>query len=127
MLFDEAKGEIILAGYNKHLPNSHHRWMFCDARASFGRGHRTEFVTAIHAEQSLFMEALDRQISVRGKSLYVSTFPCPTCSNMIARSGIKRLYYTEGYSVMDQGRKIFESSGVDVIWLHSEAMKKAAT
>lgn len=127
VLFDETDCQVLLAGYNKHLPDGHHRWMFGDARSSFGRGHRTELVTAIHAEQGLFMEALDRQIPVRGKSLYVTTFPCPTCSNMIARSGIKKLYYTEGYSVMDEGRKIFESSGVDVIWLHPEAMKKAAT
>lgn len=127
VLFNEESGEILLAGYNKHLPNGYHRWMFGDARSSFKAGHKPELVTAIHAEQSIFMEALWRRLSVRGRSLYVSTYPCPYCANMIARSGITKLYYTEGYSVMDEGRKILHSAGIETIWLHPEAMKKAAT
>lgn len=127
VLFDEASGEILLAGYNKHMPDGHHRYAYGDARSSFGAGYKPELVTAIHAEQNIFMQALQRGISTKGKSLYVSTYPCPYCSNMIALSGIKKLYYTEGYSVMDEGRSLFKTMGIEVAWLHPDAMKKATT
>lgn len=127
VLFDESSGEILLAGYNKHLPDGHHRYAFGDSRASFQAGYMPELVTAIHAEQRIVVEALNRGISFKGKSLYTSTYPCPYCSNMIALSGITKLYFSEGYSVMEQGRNLFAAYGIETICLHPEAMKKAAT
>jgi hypothetical protein len=36
-------------------------------------------------------------ISVRGKFLYVTTFPCHNCTRHIVASGIARVYYVEPY------------------------------
>lgn len=127
VVFDEESKEIHLFGFNKHLPNGHHRYMIGDARSSFGRGHKPELVTAIHAEQMIFVKAIAKRLNLSGLSMYVSTYPCPYCANQIALSGIKKLYFTDGYSVMDQGRKLFETFGIETVWIPKEVMEKAAT
>lgn len=127
IVFDEENGELLLAGYNKHLPNGHHRYMFGDARSSFIPGFKPELVTAIHAEQMIFAKAAKAGLCLSGLSMYVSTYPCPYCANQIALSGIKKLYFTDGYSVMDQGRKLFETFDIETVWLPKEVMTKAAT
>lgn len=124
VIFDDETGEVILSGFNKHLPDGHHRYRHGDARSSFDRGYKPELVTAIHAEGMIFAEALRNGVCLEGLSLYVTTYPCPYCANIIALSGIKKVYFTEGYSVMEEGRKLFESCGIEVIYVEKNLLKK---
>ncbi|NCS97095.1 MAG: deoxycytidylate deaminase, partial [Candidatus Pacebacteria bacterium] len=82
-----------------------------DPRNSFHKGEHIELSTAIHAEAALIADAAKKGISLEGTQLYVTTFPCPACAKLIACSGITKLYFSEGYSMLD-GEKILNDAGV---------------
>lgn len=107
-------GDIVLTAYNHHLPSEHSPYVHGDPRNNFSRGDHIEISSAFHAEASLIAEAARRGISLEGASLYVTTFPCPPCSKLIAHSGITTLYYAGGYGVLD-GEDILKSAGVQLI------------
>lgn len=56
-----------------------------------------EFFRSVHAEQAALMDAAKRGVSVRGCTLYVTTFPCHECARLIVAAGIKRVVYIEPY------------------------------
>jgi len=57
-----------------------------------------EFVRAVHGEMSALMDAAMRGVSVRGCTMYVTTFPCHECARHIIASGISKVYYIEPYA-----------------------------
>ena len=48
--------------------------------------------------------------------MYVTVFPCPPCAKIVAFSGIRKLYYAGGYSVLGQ-ENILKSRGVEIIYV----------
>ena len=46
--------------------------------------------------------------------MYVTDFPCPPCAKLIAAAGIARLYFREGYAVLD-GSDVLEGAGIEVV------------
>ncbi|WP_046861602.1 anti-phage dCTP deaminase [Microvirga massiliensis] len=56
-----------------------------------------EFGRIIHAEMSAICDAARNGTSVRGATLYSTTFPCHLCAKHIVASGIKRVVYLEPY------------------------------
>lgn len=56
-----------------------------------------EFGRAVHAEMSALMDAARRGVSVRGHTLYTTTFPCHECTRHIIAAGIARVVYIEPY------------------------------
>ena len=73
-----------------------------------------ELSTALHAEAGLIVEAAKKGISLEGATLYVTTFPCPNCAKLVAASGIKKLIYQDGYSVLD-GEELLRSAGLIIV------------
>jgi deoxycytidylate deaminase len=57
----------------------------------------TEYGRAVHGEMDAILTCARLGISVRGKFLYVTTFPCHNCTRHIVASGIARVYYVEPY------------------------------
>jgi deoxycytidylate deaminase len=57
----------------------------------------TEYGRAVHGEMDAILTCARLGISVRGKDLYVTTFPCHNCTRHIIASGIRRVYYVEPY------------------------------
>ncbi|MES2213728.1 MAG: deaminase [Patescibacteria group bacterium] len=109
-------GKIIFMTHNIHVPSPHSPFAEGDPRNNFHKGLGIEYSTVLHAEAGLIAEAAKKGISLEGTSLYVSTFPCPPCAKQVAFSGIKKLYYTGGYSILDQER-ILRSQGVEIIFV----------
>ncbi len=109
-------GKIILFGYNQHLPSEHTPYINGDPRNCFHKGEYLELSTAIHAEARLIAEAAKKGISLLDTEIYVTTFPCPPCAKMIAYSGIKKIYYKEGYGVLD-GESVLKSKGVEIYFV----------
>jgi dCMP deaminase len=94
--------ELILSGYNRGYPNQNYNVeIFGDPRINFDAGEKTEFSKYIHAEAYVISKAAKKGISTQGASMYVSTFPCPVCAKLIANAGIKEVFFSEGYSVLD--------------------------
>lgn len=109
------QGKTLLAGYNKHFPTEHSHYIDGDARSGFNAGPEiAEIVTSQHGEAWIISEAARRGISTAGTDLYVTTFPCPTCAALVAQAGIKKVYYRDGYSLLD-AEKLLKQSGIELI------------
>jgi dCMP deaminase len=113
--------KILLSARNRYGQSPHVVWSEGDPRDTSNRGKDIELSTSLHAERALVAEAARQGIALDGADMYVTTFPCPMCSKMIAASGFKRLYYLEGYVVLDGedalsrgGVEIFKVSGVSL-------------
>jgi len=109
-------GRIVLVGHNRHLPSPHTPYVNGDPRGNFKKGIHIEIATGFHVEVSLIAEAARRGISLAGTSMYITTFPCPPCAKVIAHSGIKTLYFSSGYGVLD-GEDILKSVGVRIVYV----------
>lgn len=108
-------GKILLAGFNKPMPSNDYTFgPFGDPRSNFDAGVSFELAKAIHAEAAVIAEAAKRGIALEGAALYVTTFPCPVCAKSIATAGIKRIYYSKGYSLLD-AEDIFKAYGVEIV------------
>jgi deoxycytidylate deaminase len=57
-----------------------------------------EFVRAVHGEMSAITDAASRGISIKGCTLFVTTFPCHECARHIVAAGIRRVVYIEPYA-----------------------------
>jgi dCMP deaminase len=60
-------------------------------------GQRHELCRAIHAEQNAIIQAARHGVSVVDSDLYCSAHPCVICTKMLINSGVKRIYFREGY------------------------------
>jgi deoxycytidylate deaminase len=56
-----------------------------------------EYGRPVHAEMAAVTDAAKRGVSVRGCTMYVTTFPCHNCARHIVASGIRRVVYIEPY------------------------------
>lgn len=56
-----------------------------------------EFGRIVHAEMAAICDAAMRGISVRGATLYCTTFPCHMCARHIIAAGIDRVVYITPY------------------------------
>ncbi len=107
---------IMVSSYNHHLPSEHTPYIVGDPRGEFHKGIHIELSSAIHAEAALISAAAERGISLAGADLYVTTFPCPPCAGLIAYSGIRRVFFHEGYSMLD-AKKLLNSFGIKVVYV----------
>ena len=105
--------KIILWGNNKDLPSDHTPYQVGEVRDFFKAGERHDLASTIHAEENIVAQAAKKGISLKGTSLYVTTFPCPVCAKLIALSGIKNIYFAEGGSNFD-ARKVLEAVGIKI-------------
>lgn len=107
-------GKIIFTAFNQHVPSPNHVWAFGDPRANFIKGVHFELSPGLHAEVAIVAEAARKGLSFEGVDFYTTTFPCPPCARVLAYSGIKNLFFLEGYSVYD-GIDVLRSRGVKII------------
>jgi dCMP deaminase len=108
-----AGGEV-RACANVHNPHPLSAYAAGDPRANFYKGVGLELSTATHAEARLIAQAARDGVATRGAVLYVTDFPCPPCAKLIAAAGLARLYYREGYAVLD-GQDVLERAGVEIV------------
>lgn len=107
-------GTIIGEAANQGEPTANSPWIEGDPRNIFHRGVAIEMSLFTHAEASLIANAAKNGVALQGAKLYVSTFPCPACAKLIAHSGIKTLYYKDGYAVLD-GSRVLKDYAVKVL------------
>ncbi len=93
--------QVLVEGYNTHLPHQHINYIQGDPRNTSHKGKDIELSSAIHAEAKAIATAAQRGMSLKGSTMYVTTFPCPVCAKLIAYSGIKSVVFSEGYAMLD--------------------------
>ncbi len=64
-----------------------------------------------HAEIEIIEQARRKRIGLRGKTLYVTTFPCPTCSRILSRTELSRIVYSLPYPD-NYGQNLLTRSGI---------------
>jgi dCMP deaminase len=108
-------GEVRSAG-NEHNPHRLSAYAAGDPRANFYKGVAIELSTATHAEARLIAQAAREGRSTERALLYVTDFPCPPCAKLVAAAGIARLYFRDGYALLD-GNDVLLAAGVEVVQL----------
>lgn len=106
--------KILFKAYNKNVLGDHVSYQLGEIRDFLNPGEMPDLAATIHAEQRIIAEAAKEGISIKGTSIYVTHFPCPVCAKLIAFSGIKKLYFSKGYSISD-GQKVLKSAKIDII------------
>lgn len=117
-IIDQA-GNIQSIEHNTGMPHEYTVAMEGDPRILSQRGSDIELSLFIHAEANCIADSARRGITLEGSKIYVTTFPCPNCAKMIAASGIKEVYFTEGYAMLD-GQRVLEANGVKIIQVQTQ-------
>lgn len=107
-------GEPVIWAYNQPLPSDEAVQYLGDPRALFRKGVQLELSSFLHAESAVIAEAARRGIATEGAELWVTTFPCPVCAKLVSQTGVSRLRYRSGYSVLD-GERVLRAAGIELI------------
>ncbi|KKT57905.1 MAG: hypothetical protein UW81_C0004G0079 [Candidatus Giovannonibacteria bacterium GW2011_GWC2_44_9] len=105
-----------IKAYNKDPISEYRPYAFGNIRDFVKAGEKSEATPTIHAEQTLIAEAAREGFSLRGAKIYVSVFPCPTCSNLIAESGIEKCYFASGNAYADS-EDTLKARGIELIFV----------
>jgi dCMP deaminase len=108
-----ADGTVEVA-CNEHLPHRLSAYAAGDPRSNFYKGVALELSTASHAEARLIARAAREGRSTEGGVMYVTDFPCPPCAKLIAAAGVARVYFHNGYAVLD-GEDVLRGAGVELL------------
>lgn len=109
-------GKVLLSAYNHHVPSEFMPYVNGDPRDFIEAGTLTHFATALHAEQTILIEAARKGVSLDGTDIYTTVFPCPFCAKLVAYSGIKRCFFSSGHVSLD-GEKILKKKKVELIFV----------
>lgn len=92
---------ILATGYNGAPMGMKH----CDElggclrdKLNIPSGERIEISRAVHAEQNVVAQAARFGIPLDGATIYVTNFPCVTCSKILIDAGIKEIVFAEDYN-----------------------------
>ncbi len=99
---------------NEHLPHPLAAYAAGDPRSNFYKGVALELSTAHHAEARVIAAAARAGRSTEGAVMYVTDFPCPPCAKLIAAAGVARVYFRDGYAVLD-GEDVLRDAGVELL------------
>jgi len=91
--------QILSTGYNGSASGLEHCLDVGCIRDELNIPSGTDLSTcrAAHAEMNAICKAAKHGVPINDATLYTTTFPCSMCSKLIVNSGIKVIYYEEGY------------------------------
>jgi dCMP deaminase len=107
-------GKLVYTAFNRHMPSEYTYYSLGDPRNNFNAGERIDVSGAQHAEKVIISTAAAKGPLLAGSHMYVNTFPCPGCANDIVTAGITKVFYSEGYSLL-QAEGTFRQYEVELI------------
>lgn len=110
----EKNDQILFTAHITYFPSDHALDIFGTPRSNVDAGQRPDLYISMHSEADIVAQAAKSGESLQGTNLYTTTFPCGNCARLIAHSGIKRVFYTDGYSTLD-AEDILRAAGVEII------------
>lgn len=108
----EKDEKILSLRHNIHQPSDVVTWALGDPRSNSQKGIATNVGKVAHAEPLACFDA--GKENCVGANLFASTFPCPQCANFISFTGIKSLYFVEGYAMVN-GAEDLRSAGIEIV------------
>ncbi|MFZ2523572.1 MAG: deaminase [Minisyncoccia bacterium] len=105
--------DCLAVACNTHLPTEYETYIFGDPRLNVDAGQPGKYV-ALHAERAVIAQCARRGIAMEGASLFVTTFPCEDCAREIAEAGIKKVFFSQGYSILN-ALDVLRSRDVQII------------
>lgn len=88
--------QVLATGYNGSLPGAQEcDQVNCQILRAKQSGEVAKNCNTIHAEVNAIFQCLNREVSVKGATLYVTFAPCVDCCKVCALSGIARVVYDE--------------------------------
>lgn len=106
-------GGVSVVAHNTHMPNEYETYIFGDPRLNVDAGQKGVYCS-LHAERAVISLCAKEGIRTKGASLYVTTFPCEDCAREIAFAGFSKVFFKEGYSVLN-ALEVLKSRGVQII------------
>ncbi len=110
----------VLTARNELNPTPQAAYAVGDPRSNFYKGVHLELSLATHAEAALIARAAREGRATEGASIYVTDFPCPPCAKLIAGAGVARVYYRQGYAVLD-GADVLQAASVEMVHVGDDA------
>ena len=105
--------EITITSFNTHTVGEYSSYVDGDPRTPFRPGERIDVSISEHAEARIVAYFARSNASLSGAKIYVTTFPCPTCARLLVSAGVRQVYYSNGYSLVN-AREVFRENGVKV-------------
>lgn len=108
-------GKVIASACNHGAPSDFRTALHGDPRSQFDAGESIEICSCIHAEASVVAQvAKQKDVSLDSADIYVTTFPCPVCAKLLSETGVKQVFYKEGYS-KGEGKEVLQAAGIKLI------------
>ncbi len=76
-------------------------------------GERLDECICVHAEENALLQAAYNGVSLKDAVLYTSLCPCRYCAKHIINAGIKKVYYSENYSLDDISIKLLKDAKIE--------------
>ena len=109
--------KVLVEAWNETL----HGELYCQNGECFRQknklsgGKEIEKVCSIHAESSAVAVSASKGISIKGASVYITTFPCLICVRLLVKCEIAKLYYMSDYMGGNEGLALFTANDIAVI------------
>jgi dCMP deaminase len=113
----------VLVAQNELGPTPLAAYVAGDPRSNFFKGVHLELSLAAHAEARIIAGAARIGQAMEGAEMYVTDFPCPPCAKLVAGAGVARLYYRQGYAVLD-GVDILQAAGVEIVHVGADSARE---
>lgn len=101
--------QIIATGYNGGISGIDDHCIEVGCLMRDGHCVRTE-----HAEKNALNQCAKQGSNVKDATLYVTHFPCLSCTKSLLNSGIKEICYINNYNNDEYARKLIKAKGINV-------------
>jgi deoxycytidylate deaminase len=108
------KGRILAIACNRVVPYQAYQMHFGSIREKRHIPAQEMLETQLtnHAESEILEITRRQKINLKGTTLYINIFPCPTCAKMLSRTEIETIVYSQDHNLgNDFGYKVLEMSG----------------
>ena len=105
----------VITAHNKALPSEYTLNALGDPRSNFdaGEAQYKDLGKFIHGEANVIAQAAKQGILTEGASTVRDHIPLPRVRKLIAVAGIKEVYYSKGYSMLD-AEYILKAFGIKI-------------
>lgn len=109
--------KIISIGANRAVPDlcKHRGCLRVEKYGDNDKTHRAPSdCRAIHSELDAICKCNE---DLTGATIYITRYPCESCARAICAALINKVVYGRSQKISEETQAIFESEGVEVVWL----------